>query len=83
LLKAQQQAGKYPFFVTEMNDGLNNIAPGGELHRDKAYAAAFMLHNVPLLTNLTLMSWWTFTDSESDQVWWTTMNDSSEKERVR
>ena len=62
LLKAQQEAGKYTFLVTEMNDGLGPIADGGDLHRDMAYGAAFMFHNIPLLKNLTLMSWWTFTD---------------------
>ena len=31
-------------------------------HRDTAYGAAFVFHNVPLVQSLSLFSWWTFTD---------------------
>lgn len=64
LLEAQQQAQPHQLFITEFNDGLGAIAPGGDLHRDMAYGAAFIFHNVPLLTSLPLWSWWTFTDGE-------------------
>lgn len=64
LLQAQSAAQPFKLLVTEMNDGLGDIATGGEFHRDKAYGAAFLLHNIPLLTSLPLMSWWTFTDGK-------------------
>lgn len=46
-----------PFYLTEYNDGLD----GGD-HRDTAYAAGFVLHNIPLLRPLDIFSWWTFSD---------------------
>ena len=42
----------------EYNDGLETTPP----HRDTAYGAAFVFHNVPLVQSLSLFSWWTFTD---------------------
>lgn len=50
-------AAGLPFYLTEYNDGLE----GGD-HRDKAYAAAFLLHNIPLLRALDVFSFWTLTD---------------------
>lgn len=64
LLQAQEDAKPYPIFITEFNDGLGDMAPGGEFHRDMAYAAAFIFHNVPRLASLPLWSWWTFTDGK-------------------
>ncbi|EGD74675.1 hypothetical protein PTSG_12384 [Salpingoeca rosetta] len=51
-------AAHLPLLITEYNDGLEGTPP----HRDTAYAAAFVFHNVPLVQNLSLFSWWTFTD---------------------
>jgi xylan 1,4-beta-xylosidase len=63
-----------PFLITEYKDGLQGGNPieghandpgartGGGHHGDLSYAAAFVMHNVPLLTDLDLWSYWTFTD---------------------
>ena len=55
-----------PFFLTEYKDGLQG-GPGygqGGSHADKAYAAAFAVRNIALLAdkNVSLYSWWTFSD---------------------
>lgn len=58
-----QKAG-YPFLLTEYKDGLQG-GPGcayGGKHGDMAYAAAFILHTVPQLTDLDAFSWWTISD---------------------
>ena len=56
-------AGK-PFLLTEYKEGLHG-GPGtgfGGSHSDRAYAAAFVMHTVPLLSRLEAVSWWTFSD---------------------
>ena len=53
-----------PFYLTEYKDGLQG-GPGtgfGGRHGDTAYAAAFVVHTLPRLTSLDLVSWWTFSD---------------------
>lgn len=58
-----QEAG-YPFLITEYKDGLQG-GPGcayGGKHGDMAYAAAFILHTIPTLTELDMFSWWTISD---------------------
>ena len=43
----------------------NNDRPGtsyGGKHGDMAYAAAFIMHTVPMLTDLDAFSWWTISD---------------------
>ncbi|EDQ85675.1 uncharacterized protein MONBRDRAFT_38796 [Monosiga brevicollis MX1] len=57
--KIVQPTGK-PTFITEYNDGLDNNPIN---HRDRAFAAAFIFHQVERLReSLALFSWWTFTD---------------------
>ena len=51
-----------PFFLTEYNDGLWD----GN-HRDTAYGAAFVFHNIPKMQSLDVFSWWTFTDIFEEQ----------------
>jgi len=56
-------AGK-PFYLTEYKDGLQG-GPGtgfGGPHGDTSYAAAFIVHTLPLLSSLEVVSWWTFSD---------------------
>ena len=58
-----QKAG-HPFLITEYKDGLQG-GPGcayGGKHGDMAYAAAFIMHTTPLLTDLDAFSWWTISD---------------------
>jgi hypothetical protein len=73
LNKAQSFAADagLPFLNTEYKDGLQggNPVDGNPQtglyvaqHGDLSYAAAFVMHNVPLLTNLDVWSYWTFTD---------------------
>ena len=73
LNKAQSFAAEagLPFLNTEYKDGLQggNPVDGNPQtglyvaqHGDLSYAAAFVMHNVPLLTNLDVWSYWTFTD---------------------
>jgi hypothetical protein len=53
-----------PFYLTEYKDGLQG-GPGtgfGGRHGDTSYAAAFVMHTLPLLTPLEVVSWWTFSD---------------------
>jgi xylan 1,4-beta-xylosidase len=59
VLGARAEAAKanLPFYLTEFNDGLEFGT-----FRDHSYAAAFLLHNIPLMRSLDMMSWWTFTD---------------------
>jgi len=66
LLKTREIAQKagYPFLLTEYKDGLQG-GPGtsyGGKHGDMAYAAAFIFHTVPQLTELDAFSWWTISD---------------------
>ena len=60
-----------PFLITEYKDGLQGGSPieghpnnpsartGGGHHGDLSYAAAFVMHNVRLLTDLDVWSYWT------------------------
>ena len=53
-----------PFYLSEYKDGLQG-GPGtgfGGKHGDLSYAAAFIVHTLPLLGSLDVVSWWTFTD---------------------
>ena len=53
-----------PFLLSEYKDGLQG-GPGtgfGGKHGDVAYAAAFVMHTLPRLTSLEVVSWWTFSD---------------------
>jgi xylan 1,4-beta-xylosidase len=58
-----QKAG-FPYLITEYKDGLQG-GPGcayGGKHGDMAYAAAFIIHTTPMLTDLDAFSWWTISD---------------------
>jgi xylan 1,4-beta-xylosidase len=58
-----QDAG-LPYLITEYKDGLQG-GPGtsyGGKHGDMAYAAAFIIHTTPMLTDLDAFSWWTISD---------------------
>jgi len=58
------QKGGLPFLITEYKDGLQG-GPGcayGGKHGDMAYAAAFIIHTTPMLTDLDAFSWWTISD---------------------
>ena len=51
--------GGLPFLITEYKDGLQG-GPGtsyGGKHGDMAYAAAFIIHTTPQLTDLDAFSW--------------------------
>lgn len=68
LLKARSFANEagLPFLITEYKDGLQ-VGPGNATvhsghHGDQSYAAAFVMRNIPLLTSLDMLSYWTFTD---------------------
>ncbi len=53
-----------PFFLSEYKDGLQG-GPGtgfGGTHGDLSYAAAFVVHTLPKLGALDVVSWWTFSD---------------------
>ena len=55
-----------PFLITEYKDGLQG-GPGNATvhsgnHGDQSYAAAFVMRNIPQLTSLDMLSYWTFTD---------------------
>ena len=57
-------AAGLPFSLSEYKEGLQG-GPGyghGGAHADTAYAASFVLRNIPLLEDLDIFSWWTFTD---------------------
>eukprot|EP00962_Isochrysis_galbana_P000107 scaffold32_cov120-Isochrysis_galbana.AAC.1 len=57
------QAGK-PLFLTEYKDGLQG-GPGtgfGGRHGDTAYASAFIVHTVPQLASVEVLSWWGLSD---------------------
>jgi hypothetical protein len=41
---------------------LHGIVPAGGKHGDMAYAAAFIIHTTPMLTELDAFSWWTISD---------------------
>jgi len=61
---ALAKAAGLPFFLSEYKDGLQG-GPGtgfGGKHGDTAYAAAFVMHTLPRLTSLDVVSWWTFSD---------------------
>lgn len=58
------QKSGLPFLITEYKDGLQG-GPGcafGGKHGDMAYAAAFIMHTTPMLTDLDAFSWWTISD---------------------
>jgi hypothetical protein len=58
-----EAAGK-PFYLTEYKHGLQG-GPGtgfGGRHGDTAYAAAFIMHTVPQLSSLHVLSWWSISD---------------------
>ena len=53
-----------PFLLSEYKDGLQG-GPGtgfGGKHGDLSYAASFVVHTLPRLTSLDVVSWWTFSD---------------------
>lgn len=61
---ALAKGAQLPFVLSEMKDGLQG-GPGtgyGGTHGDTSYAAAFIVHTMPLLTSLEVVSWWTFSD---------------------
>lgn len=53
------QTSGIPFYMTEFNEG--HSMPFLH-HRDRSSAAAFLFRNIPLLSNLQMLSWWTFSD---------------------
>jgi xylan 1,4-beta-xylosidase len=48
--------------MTILSSHRPNAADGDGKHRDMAYAAGFVIHNIPLMQSLDMFSWWTFTD---------------------
>ena len=52
-----------PFYLSEYKEGLQEGPEYGSLsaHADTAYAASFIMHNIPLLEDVDIFSWWTFT----------------------
>jgi xylan 1,4-beta-xylosidase len=57
-------AAGLPFYISEYKEGLQGGPEYGSLaaHADTAYAASFILRNIPLLEGVDIFSWWTFTD---------------------
>jgi len=61
---AKDDERELPFYLSEYKDGLQGgpgVAFGGP-HADTAYNSAFIIRNVPLLNEIEISSYWTFTD---------------------
>ena len=85
LLKARSFAHEagLPFLITEYKDGLQG-GPGNATvhsghHGDRSYAAAFVMRNIPLLTSLDMLSYWTFTDGKGSRSLCVSFRRSSKK----
>ena len=85
LLKARSFANEagLPFLITEYKDGLQG-GPGNATvhsghHGDRSYAAAFVMRNIPLLTSLDMLSYWTFTDGKCSRSLCVSFRRSSKK----